>query len=81
MSNPFKTSPIHTTIKDGDYAELAVCWDSDTNLNDPKAWHTILHYTYKDPELGNDYHHIDLSPEEAKKLHKWLGKFLEKVGS
>lgn len=55
---------------------------------DEHPYEVTLHYTdpnvdekayQANPEEPNPYHHIGISIEEAKKLHKWLGEALDEV--
>lgn len=69
-----------TRIRTESYNNLVISWDSDAigwnYQNNPKTRYPVLLYT---PDMNdtNEHYHIDLTPTQARKLHKWLGDYLK----
>ncbi|KKK73763.1 hypothetical protein LCGC14_2890560 [marine sediment metagenome] len=74
--NPWNASPQTKYIRERDKVKVNIGWDADSDPDDLNDWHVVMNFAYIPEE---EYHHVDLTREEAKKLHKWLGKFLMKT--
>lgn len=67
------------TVKEGRRDNLSMSWDYDTDASNVTERHAVMLYT-PDMEDTSNHEHIEFSDEEAKKLHSWLGRFLEMKG-
>ena len=64
-----------TDICDGQYNNLLISWDYDSDPENEKERYPVLLFT---PNVAADeHHHIRLNPDEAKELHRWLSDYLE----
>lgn len=78
-NNPHTTDPtpediIHEVGKDF----LSVSWDYWDNPDDKEQWKAVLLWVHRYAKDG-DHEHIELDQDAARKLHNWLGRFLQAV--
>lgn len=79
ISNPWRAEPVAETILDGDGQDLlSVSWDADYDPENTDEWKAVLLWSHRLAEPG-DHEHIVMDQEAARKLHDWLGRFLNKV--